>query len=271
MTAENNIWDLNRGRIRSRKGGWIVGRGVVNQGYEMMADFVGKLSYMQVVIFNATGKMPEKKLAQWFEAVFICLSWPDSRIWCNHIGALGGTVRASVVGATVAGVLATDARAYGVKPLLEGLTFIQTAKRDSDSGMTVEQIVTRECKRHRGKPQMMGYARPVVKGDERVPALEKVRVDLGFPIGEHLKLAIAISDYLNSEFDESINVNGYTSAFLSDHGFTPEEAYRIFSMLVASGVTACYVDTLERPAETFFPMRCDDIDYTGPASRCVPD
>jgi citrate synthase len=37
-----------------------------------------------------------------------------------------------------------------------------------------------------------------------------------------------------------------------------------------SGVTACYVDAVERPAETFLPLRCDDIDYQGPPPRDVP-
>jgi hypothetical protein len=44
----------------------------------------------------------------------------------------------------------------------------------------------------------------------------------------------------------------------------------MFSMLVASGVTACYLDTYHRPADTFLPLRCDDIDYQGSAKRTVP-
>ncbi|MCW9048381.1 MAG: hypothetical protein OQK46_09920 [Gammaproteobacteria bacterium] len=61
------------------------------------------------------------------------------------------------------------------------------------------------------------------------------------------------------------------SAFLSDHGFTPIEAYRIFSFIVASGVTACYADSRDKEADTFLPLHCEDIKYTGKAPRNLPN
>lgn len=265
------IWDRNRGVIRSSVGGWVIGQGVMNRGYEMMDDFVGKLSYMQVIILNATGYLPERSFADWCEALYICLSWPDPRIWCNHIGALGGSMRSSPLAATVAGVLATDARSYGVKPIVEGMEFIRRAKLEYDRGMPVEKLVQNESARQGGKPLMMGYARPIAKGDERIPALERVRIHAGLPVGEHLSLALAIDDYLQETYGESMNVNGYASAMMSDHGYLPQQAYRIFPVVVASGVTACYVDTRDKPAETFLPLRCDDIEYRGVVERPVPD
>ncbi len=265
------IYDLNRGRITSSKGGWKIGKGVVCHGFNMMEDLVGKKSYLQVVILNATGVLPSRALANWFEAVYICLSWPDSRIWCNQIGALGGSVRSSALASTVAGVLSADARSYGVKPIIAGIEFIQEALTYFKNGEGVESIIKRHCDSHGGKPNMMGYARPIAKGDERVPALDRVRIDQGFEIGEHLTLALAIDKYLKKHFDETININGYVSAFLSDQHFSSTDVYRIFSVVVASGVTACYIDARNKPAESFLTMRCDDIDYQGHASRKVPD
>lgn len=87
-----SYWDDQRGKIKSKKGGWRVGKKVECHGLDLMEEVVGKLSYMQVVILNATGKLVSKELAEWFEAVHICLSWPDPRIWCNRIGALGGAL-----------------------------------------------------------------------------------------------------------------------------------------------------------------------------------
>jgi hypothetical protein len=265
------LWDANRGVIRSSVGGWVIGQGVMNRGYEMMADLVGKVSYMQVVIFNATGRMPDRSFAQWCEALYICLSWPDPRIWCNHIGALGGTTRCSPVASTLVGALATDARSYGVKPIVEGMQFIMGAREKVTRGDTIEEIVKAESARHGGKPLMMGYARPIAKGDERIPALERVRAELDMPMGEHLSVAFQIHDYLHSEFQESMNVNGYASAMMADYGYSPEEAYRIFPAVVASGVTACYVDTRDKPADTFLSLRCEDIEFVGRSRREVPD
>ena len=61
------------------------------------------------------------------------------------------------------------------------------------------------------------------------------------------------------------------SAFLSDQKFTPKEVYQIFSTLVMSGVTACYLDTEKKPADSFLTLRCDDIDYQGAQQRPVPE
>ncbi len=269
--SSTDLWDRNRGQIYSTKGGWVIGRGVINQGFDMMEDFVGKLSYMQVVILNATGKMPTRALADWFDAMHICLSWPDPRIWCNHMGALGGTLHAGVVASTMAGILASDSRAYGIKPILEGLGFIQRAMLDKRNGLNATEIVEKECKRNHGKPFVMGYARPITKGDERVGVMLRYSEELQFEIGEHLQLGLEIERAMLERFDESMNINGYLSAFLSDQGFTPEDAYRSFAFLVTSGVTACYTDTRDKTPETFLPQRCEDVIYQGVDARSVPD
>jgi hypothetical protein len=264
------FWDERRGKIQSKKGGWVVGKGIFNHGYSMMDDLVGKVSYMQVLVLNATGRMPERPVADWLEAVFICMSWPDPRIWCNQIGALGGAMRASVMAATTAGILAADAKSYGSKPLLQGVRFIQSALHDNHRGVSPEEIVSNEYAKHRGKPNITGYARPLAKGDERVVALERVQKALGLPVGEHLQLALQIEIILLRNFDESMNINGYASAFLSDLGYTDEEIYRISAVVVNSGVTACYVDTRDKAADAFLPLRCADIEYAGKIARPVP-
>jgi hypothetical protein len=264
------FWDERRGKIQSKKGGWLVGKGIFNHGYSMMDDLVGKVSYMQVLVLNATGRLPERTVADCFEAIYICLSWPDPRIWCNQIGALGGTMRASVLAATTAGILAADAKAYGPKSLIQGVRFIQAALQDFKRGLSVDVIIRNECAKHRGKPNIAGYARPLAKGDERVVAMLRVQRELGLPVGEHLQLAEEIEQSLLKDFDESMNINGYSSALLSDLGYTDEEVYRIATVLVNSGVTACYVDTRDNAPDTFLPLRCTDIEYIGKLARPVP-
>jgi len=260
-----------RGRIISNTGGWFPGKGVFTHGYSMLEELIGEKSYFQLLILNATGKMVEKPLADWVEAIYGCLSWPDPRIWCNQIGALAGAARTSVVAATAIGSMATDSRSYGVLPLIEGVSFIQSALAKHKSGMSASEIILEITKANRGKPYVVGYIRPIAKGDERLETMERVSKKLGFAIGKHLALAYEIEKVLMEEFDEGMNINGYVSAFLSDQGFEPQEIYQLFSMLVSSGVTACYLDTLNQPANTFLPLRCDDIDYQGAVYRAVPD
>ena len=263
--------DNHRGKIFSRTGGWFPGKGVFSHGYSMLEELVGEKSYFQTLILNATGKMVERPLADWVEAIYGCLSWPDPRIWCNQIGALAGAARTSVVAATTLGALAADSRTYGPRTRLEGVKFIQGALKQYREGVTPEQIVASAAAATRGKPYIVGYIRPIAKGDERIDAMERVSKKLNLAAGEHLKLAYKIEEVLIKNYDERMNINGYVCAFLSDYGFTAQEMYQMFAAMVASGVTACYLDTYNRPPDTFLPLRCEDIDYQGPAARAVPD
>lgn len=267
-----DYWANRRGKIFSHKGGALFHKGAVySHGYSLLDDLIDRVSYTQVLLLNATGRLPERRLADWVEAAYICLSWPEPRIWCNHISALGGTLRTSAVAATAAGMLAADSTMYGILPLLEGVGFIQNALKKKHNGTSPDEIIDTEAKRYRGKPQIVGYARPIARGDERVIALERVTKNLGFSIGEHLELAYQLQDMLYERYDETMNINGYASAFLSDQGFTPQEVYQLSAMCVNAGVLACYIDTNEQPPESFLPLRCDDIDYQGKPPRPVPD
>lgn len=273
ISAEQSVIEFlesQRNTIRSRVGGWFPGTGVFSHGYSMMDELIGEKSYAQILILNATGKLVEKKLADWIEAICGCLSWPDPRIWCNQIGALAGTARSSVVAATALGALASDSRAYGPFTLLDGVNFIQGALLKHRQGASAQDIVHEITKANRGKPYIVGYIRPIAKGDERIEAMERLTDKLGFEEGDHLILAYEIEKVLMEEFDEGMNINGYMSAFLSDQGFSAKEVYRTYSMMVISGVTACFIDTEERPAGSFLPMRCDDVDYQGKPPREIP-
>ena len=262
-----NIWDANRCSIHTRKGGLLVGKGAFCHGYDIPNTLMGHATYFQVLILNATGRLVERRLADWLEAAFIGVSYPDPRIWCNQIGAIGGTLRTSPVAAVAGGILASDSRMYGPGTSVEAMEFIQDAFLKKKSGLTPEEIVAAALKRHGGKPYFTGYARPAFKGDERLPAMERVTEALGFQNGGHLTLAKEIEKILLEFYDEGLNLTGYMAAFLSDQDFTPQETYRICAVIVASGVLACYVDSSERPSGTFLPFRCDDINYIGPSLR----
>ena len=270
MSSDTTFWDQRRNNIHSRKGGWKVGDAVYSHGYSMMDDLAGNVSYFQVYLMNILGYLPNKPLADWVEAVHICMSWPDPRIWCNHIGALGGTAKTEVVGATIAGTLAADSTMYGSRPLLEGVDFIQKAQKNHELGWSAAEIVEHEVSAHRGKVQITGYARPLATGDERVVAMKQITEQLGFTQGKHLTLASSIEDYLFSKYHEAMNINGFCSAFLSDQGLTTKQIYGIFSLCVMSGVAACFIEESDKPAGSFLPLKCDDIDYKGKPARPVP-
>ncbi|OKY74028.1 MAG: hypothetical protein BM485_15525 [Desulfobulbaceae bacterium DB1] len=265
-------WDHRRGRIFTRKGGIVFGEAVYCHGYDMMKDLVGQTSYFQVLILNATGKLPERRLADWLEALFICLSYPDARIWCNQIGSLGGTLRTSPVAAVCGGILASDSRMYGPGTITSGVDFITHALHQKKSGISTKDIIARHPKRRDDDtPIIAGYARPIINGDERIPAMEQVASQLGFAYGEHLTVAYEIDHVLHVDCGERINLIGYACAFLCDQGFSTATIYSLLSCWVYSGVLACYAEAADQVPESFFPLRCGDIDYQGQPPRSVPD
>jgi len=261
------LWAQYRGKIISHNGGWFVEKGAFSYGHNIMQELVGEISYMQLIVLNVTGKIPSKNFADWLEAFFMGLSWPDSRLWCNQIGALGASLRSNQMAAILAGALASDSRIYGVQPLVEAIAFIKKVEKASQSKLIADII--ENLPKSKGKPLAMGYARPIAVGDERVSVMVKIAKKLNFEKGLHVKLCFRIEAYLEQHYQEKINIAGYASAFFVDQGYSAKEIYAISTTLVSSGVTACYLDYLKKPAETFLPLECNDVIYQGKEKRTI--
>lgn len=270
MTSHKDIAFLNqrRGKIITQKGGWKPGKGVTSHGHALLDDLAKNASFFQVMLLNITGHLPEKRLAQWLESIFICLSWPDPRIWCNQMGAFGGSTRASPVASVCAGIMASDSTIYGPGTVLAGTQFITKALTFVEGGGTIAEFIEQQAKTRLGL-NAPGFARPLAKGDERVGVMAEVAHRLNFTDGPHIKLAYGIEQHLLKTYDEAINLSGYIVAFLSDQGFNETEIYRIVGLCVNGGIHACYAENYDNPADSFLPLQCNDIDYVGVASRPV--
>jgi hypothetical protein len=269
---DTSFWDQRRNIIRTRVGGALIGEGVVtSHGYSMLEDLTGHATFFQVLILNVTGNLPEKRLGDWLEATFICMSWPDPRIWCNGVGSYGGTLRTSPVAAITAGTLSADSKLYGPGTVTMVADSIREAVQYKRSGHDIREIVSRlNRKRSSPTPVIPGYARPIAAGDERVPVMDRVARALGFGTGEHLTAAYDIHEYLMRRYSESINLAGYMVSFLLDQDVSPRHIYRLYAMCVNSGIHACYGEAADNPPEAFLPLRCDDIDYQGRSRRTLP-
>jgi hypothetical protein len=269
--GDSELWDRNRGVIRSRKGGWKVGQGVTIHGRSLFDELMGSASWFQVWLLSITGRMFERRVADLCEACWLCLSYPDPRIWCNQVSALAGTMRCTPVAALSAGTLTADSLKYGGWAVsLSARFFGDTLAQRRASGAPLEQLLRAMPVNAAGCPAIPGFHRPVALGDERVAVLGRVLCQLGLAEGEHLRLALEIHAYLKEHHGEEINSGGYIAAALLDLGLSAGEQYRFFSMGAAAGAMACYVDAMDREAESFLPMRCADVDYQGPAPRPFP-
>lgn len=260
------LWDGLRGIIRSRIGGWRVGQDILIHGRGLLSELLGEISYMQLLMLNVTGRLPERRVADWVEGTFMCLSWPDARIWCNQIATYAGTLRASPVAAVSAGLLASESRLYGPGTALAATGFIVEALEAHRAGHSPVEIVAGFRRRHRTRA-VPGFGRPVARGDERVVAMKRLAQKSGFDVGPHLALADAVEAVLRDEAGESMNLAGYLAAVLSDLGYSAEESHTLYAICVQGGLLACYREAVTGAPDTFMPMRVDDVRYTGPAPR----
>lgn len=263
-------WDERSDKIETSIGKWIGGVDVNIRDKSLLKDYFNKISYMRLQVLNITGRLISPELGMWLENNFMVMSYPDSRIWCNQIGALSGTMGTSPVAAILAGTLGADSRVYGGSQTSSiAMSFLSSALVDYQSGSTIKEIIDCIPVKH-GKPAIVGFARPIKRNDERIEPHRRMTKELGFIIGEHMKLANKIDNYVSEKYQLGINIGGYTAAFMLDQGFTPNELYQIKAICVSSGVAACYSDNINKPENSFLPLKCIDIEYTGCKKREVP-
>lgn len=265
-----DYWDQRRQRIRSRKGGWRIGQGVSCAGYSLLDDLLGNAGFFQVLMLNVTGTLPDARLTRWLEAAFICLSFPDPRIWCNQVAALAGSARCSPVAGISAGLMASDSSIYGPGCTIAALRFIAHLKRNLECGAALQDLVDKRLYTRLGL-QAPGYSRPVAHGDARVDRMEALLVELGYEQGPHLQIAWQLDAALRARSGDSLNLLGHLAAFWLDRGFDAQQGEVLFSLCVNGGLHACYEEARSNPAGSFLPLRCDDVAYRGRAERSLPD
>jgi citrate synthase len=264
-------YDQHRGKIYSVKGGWRVGSGITTHGYSLLDEIHGRCSVFQVIIMNVTGRLPERRLADFVEGFFVCLSWPDARIWCNKMGTFSAMTRTSATAAVAAGGLAGDSKMYGPGSGPAVDAFLKSAHEYIvEGGGSVENFIDENGYRG-GRLYAPGFARPLAKGDERITAMRRYAQELGFEPGVYEKLANQIEDHLALREGEGLNLAGYFAAFMYDRGYSMREAIGISAWSISTGVYASYFEQIDRPPEAFLALQVGDIEYTGPAPREVPE
>ena len=264
---ETKYWDHRNHQIFSQVGHWQGGIDVNIHNFSLMNDLMKNASLMQVHLLNATGKYVEKKVADWIEINFMGLSYPDSRIWCNQISAYAADTNSTSVAAVSAAILSTDSRAYGgSQTSYSCMKFLASSYHRFTEGETFSSIISAE-KIKNGKPIIVGFARPIDRDDERLKPYELMQQKLGIEEGHYLRFAKELSEYLDNHYSLTINSGGYASAFLLDQAFTPTDGYNIKAYAVASGAVACHRNLASTAPNSFLPLKCSDVEYTGKAIR----
>lgn len=268
-TPDTTPWDGRRGRISTPLGQWLGGRDVRVRGRWLLADLLGQVSLVQLTVLNITGRLIEPALATWFEKTVFFTSYPDPRIWCNHLGAMAGNGGASPAAAAAVGTLAADSRAYGSKLQYLMVRTLEHISERRQSGADWPQALA-DLPARNGTPELPGFARPGRMPDERLAPVQQLTRELGFLPGPYLQLVTELSAYLSEHHGLDMNAAAYGCAFLMDRGFSADEVYRLRTSDVLGGVLACYSGWHGEPEDGFLPLRCEDVVYLGPPERTLP-
>jgi hypothetical protein len=231
-------------------------------------DFRGA-SWFELYLFGITGRVFNSQQLQILNAMWIFTSYPDPRIWNNRVAALAGTVRSTGSLAVGAAIAVSEAEIYGAKPIIQAVGALKKALEWVDNGNQLAEFLTAELKSRR---KIAGFGRPKAMGDERIQPLLEYLDQVGFQHGRHVGLAFEIEKFLrDGRWRFRLNYAGLVAAVCADMGLSAREAYLYSISGFLAGFLPCYIDAIEHPIGSFFPMRCARIHYEGPRPRSWTD
>lgn len=245
------------------KGKAFLSERVVMHGKDLHRD-LGDSEWLHLYVFALLGRDPGRNVAKLLNAIWVSTGYPDASIWPNHVTALASTVRSTASLSLMAGMSVSEASIYGRRPEVRALDFYYRAGAFCDSGGKLADFIDSEKAKGR---TLFGFGRPLANTDERIPFMLSKAKEYGLDGGRYLKMAFDVHAYLYEKFGFSMNVAAIHAALAADIGLTTKEYQLFMSPCFIAGMVPCYQEVSERPEGSFFPVRCANVVYEGPAKR----
>ncbi len=252
-------------RLLTSMGAWFQGERVVFRGKDLFHE-LNENSWMSILLFGITGREFSENQLAFFERIWtLCASYPEPRIWNNRVAALAGTARTTASLAIGAATAISEATIYGRRPDIRAIDFLFRAKDVKDRNESLAQFIRAEYQKH---GVIAGYGRPISEKDERLAPIIRMAKQFGCYNGDYVKLAYEIERTIVAlQGGPKMNIAGLGSALIADQGLSAEEFYRFMVLSFSAGMFPCYIDALEKPEGSFFPLRCSRIKYLGKPPR----
>ena len=255
------------GPMQTRMGACFPGERTVFRGHDLHSEF-RDADWIDLYMFSITGQRLPAHALTVLQRVWVYTSYPDARLWNNRVAAMAGSARGTGAQALGAAIAASEAAIFGRQPEAGAADFLVRALARVRAGESLEAIVRDELKRHK---RIMGYGRPVAADfvDERIPVTLALMQREGLAMGPHLALAFEIEAMLEQVMGRRLPMT-YSSVVVGiplDLGLTPEQCYLYMQPSFVAGMIPCYLEALERPPGATFALRCDRLQYDGPAPR----
>jgi hypothetical protein len=255
----------NEDRLVTKMGGWFPGERVVMRGQDLHVDLVGKMDWMELLTYAITGRRFTPAQMKVLNAVWTVISFPEPRVWCNRVTALGGTARSTGALSIAAGIATADASIYGQRPIIRAMDFLLRTQRALEQGSELQEWLKLEIKKYH---LIYGYGRPVATKDERIPHLMRVAREVGLDQGRYVVLVFEIERLLMKDKKNlRMNIGGLYGAFAADFGFSSQEWGLFTVACFLAGMPPCFSEADTKPEGSFFPLRCKRIAYDGAPRR----
>ncbi|MES2048697.1 MAG: citryl-CoA lyase [Pseudomonadota bacterium] len=255
------------GAMRTRMGACFPGQRTVFRGVDLHEEF-READWIDLYMFSITGRRFSATALKVLQSIWVYTSYPDPRLWNNRVAAMTGSSRGTGAQGLGAAIAASEAAIFGRQPEITAADFLVRALARTQAGESLEHVIREELKQHK---RMMGYGRPVaaLDIDERIPVTLAMMQRENMEMGPHLKLAFEIERVLANVVGRALPMT-YSSVVVAiplDLGLSPLECYLYMQPSFVAGMIPCYLEALERPEGASFVLRCDRLQYDGPAHR----
>jgi citrate synthase len=241
------------------------GEKVIFRGKDMFKD-LRNISWMELFLLGITGRRFNKKQVRLFEALWILsTSYPDPRIWNNRVASLAGTVRSTGALGISAAIAVSEAQIYGFKPIIGAYDLLTSLSIGVTEGNNLEPMILSELEKSRRLP---GYARPLIREDERIGPLLEIAREIGADEGAHVQIAFQVEHILQKKrYRMKMNVAALAAALAADQGLSRSEYYYYVIPCFIAGITPCYIEANMKTPGQFLPIRCNRLNYIGKIHR----
>ena len=253
--------------LKSRMGGFVPGSHAIFRGQDLHTQ-LKDMDWVALYVFGITGRRFSPEQMRVLHALWVYTSYPDPRLWNNRVAALAGSARSSGTLGLAAALAVSEASIYGRGVDVRAIDFLRRTHLSVAKGGSLADCVAKEIEAFRS---IAGYGRPLSSKDERMAPILELAASLGLADGPHLKLAFAVETYLAAgRWRWRMNYAAVAAALAADMGFSTREYYSYAFPTFLAGMAPCFIEALERPEGTTFPLSCADVRYEGKPRRSWP-
>lgn len=264
----NNPHPLEKfsGPMQSTMGQAFPGERAVFRGYDLHQN-LSEMTWLELHLFGITGRRFKPNELHLLDMIWQVTSYPEPRIWNNRVAALAGSARATSTQAFSAASAATEAKLFGLQVQHMCGDFLFRTQQRLEIGHALNDILEDEIKLHK---YIKGFGRPIAADaqDERIPAIFKVLANQGLTQGKYTKLVFQVETALEKKgLSLRPNYAIFASSLPMDLGLSLKELICYLYTVVLAGMPPIYLEALERPEGATFPIKCNQVKYSGVGYR----